>query len=56
MVQDSRKQNPKVVIESSSDINDIYQKIYDYNPNNKNLKLAFDDMVADMFNNGKMNQ
>ena len=37
-------------------MNDIYKNIEEYNPNNKQkILVAFDDMLADMLINKKMN-
>ena len=46
----------KAFIEYSNDIEDIYKNIEEYNPN-KQLKIitVFDDMIADMLNNKKLN-
>ena len=37
-------------------MNDIYKNIKDYNPNkNRKILIVFDDMIADMLNNKKLN-
>ena len=37
-------------------MDDIYENIEDYNPNNKQkILIVFDDMIADMLNNKKLN-
>ena len=48
--------DPKVFIKYSNDMRDVYKYIDEYNINkdNKNLTV-FDDMVADMINNKKLN-
>ena len=46
----------KAFIEYSNDIDDIYQNIEDYNPNKKQkILIVFDDMIADMLSNKKLN-
>ena len=46
----------KVLIEYSSDMEDIYKNIEEYNPNKKRkILIALDDMVADMLSNKKCN-
>ena len=46
----------KAFIEYSNDVDDIYKKIEDYNPNKKRKRLiVFDDMIADMLSNKKLN-
>ena len=46
----------KAFIEYSNDMDDIYKNIEEYNPN-KELKIltVFEDMIADMFCNKKLN-
>ena len=48
--------DPKTFIEYSNDMQDIYKNIEEYNPG-KELKIliVFDDMIADMINNKKLN-
>ena len=46
----------KAFIEYSDDVEDIYKSIEEYNPNKKcETLIVFDHMVADMFNNKKLN-
>ena len=41
--------DPKAFIDYSSDIDDIYKNIEEYNPNKKRkILILFDDMIADM--------
>ena len=48
--------DPKAFIEYSNDMQDVYKNINDYNPNKENKILTvFDDMIADMINNKKLN-
>ena len=48
--------NPKAFIEYSNDMNDVYKNISKYNPDKENkLLIVFDDMIADMINNKKLN-
>ena len=52
----NRFNNPKAFIEYSNDIQDVYKNIEDYNPIKKRkLLITFDDMIADMINNNKLN-
>ena len=48
--------DPKAFIEYSNDMHDVYKNIDEYNldKDNKNL-IVFDDMIADMINNTKLN-
>ena len=48
--------DPKAFIEYLNDMHDVYKNIDEYNPDieNKNL-IVFDDMIADMINNTKLN-
>ena len=48
--------DPKGFMEYSNDMQDVYKNIEDYNPR-KNCKIliVFDDMIADMINNKKLN-
>ena len=48
--------DPKAFTEYSNDMHDVYKNIDEYNldKDNKNL-LVFDDMIADMINNKKLN-
>ena len=46
----------KAFIEYSSDMDDIYKNIEEYNPNKKfKMLILFDNMIADMFSNTKLN-
>ena len=48
--------DPKDFIEYSNDMHDVYEIINDYNPDKENKLLkVFDDMIADMINNKKLN-
>ena len=43
-------------MEYSNDMSDVYKNIEDYNPDNKRkVLIVFDDMMADMINNKKLN-
>ena len=43
-------------MEYSNDIQDVYENIKDYNPIKKRkILIVFDDMIADMINNNKLN-
>ena len=46
----------KVFIEYSNDMQDVYKNIEDCNPGKESKRLiVFDDMIADMINNKKLN-
>ena len=46
----------KVFMEYSNDMQDVYENIEDYNPIKKRkILIVFDDMIADMINNNKLN-
>ena len=48
--------DPKAFIEYSNDMNKVYKNIDNYNPNKENkILIVFDDMIADMINNKKLN-
>ena len=48
--------DPKAFIEYSNDMHDVYKNIDEYNPDEDNKDLiVFDDMIADMINNIKLN-
>ena len=48
--------DPKAFMEYSNDLQDVYKDIDDYNPRKKRkILIAFDDMIADMINNNKLN-
>ena len=45
----------KAFIEYSNGMHDIYNNINDYNPDKENkIQIVFDDMIADMINNKKL--
>ena len=46
----------KAFIEYSNDMQDVYKIINEYNPGkNRKMLIVFDDMIADMINNRKLN-
>ena len=46
----------KFFIENSDKMDDIYKNIKSYNPNQeRKILIIFDDMIADMLNNKKLN-
>ena len=45
--------NSKTFIEYSNAMDDVYNKIDDYNPKRKKNLIVFDDMIADIMNNKK---
>ena len=46
----------KAFIEYSNDMHNFYKNIDDYNPDKENkVLIVFDDMIADMINNKKLN-
>ena len=48
--------DPKAFIDYSNDMHDVYENIDDYNPDKENkILIDFDDMIADMINNKKLN-
>ena len=48
--------NPKAFIEYSNNMHDVYKNIDEYNPDKENkILIVFDDMIADMINNKKLN-
>ena len=48
--------NSKAFIEYSNDMDDVYKNIEEYNPNKKRkILIVFDDMIADMVFNKKLN-
>ena len=52
----NRFNDPKAFIEYSNGIQDVYKNIEDYNPIKKcKVLITFDDMIADMINNNKLN-
>ena len=51
-----RFNDPKAFIEYSNDMQDVYKNIDEYNPDKENkILIVFDDMIADMINNKKLN-
>ena len=48
--------DPKALMEYSNDMQDVYKNIEDYNPKiTHKVLIVFDDMIADMINNKKLN-
>ena len=48
--------DPKAFIEYSDDLQDVYKNINNYNLNKENkILIVFDDMIADMIHNKKLN-
>ena len=48
--------DPKTFMEYSNDMQDVYKNIDDYSPRKKRkILIVFDDMIADMINNNKLN-
>ena len=48
--------NPKAFIQYSNDMHDAYKNIDHYHPDKENkILIVFDDMIADMINNKKLN-
>ena len=48
--------HPKAFIEYSNDMHDVYKNIDEYNPDKENkILIVFDDMIADMIYNKKLN-
>ena len=48
--------DPKTFIEYSNDMRDVYKNIEDYNlGKERKILIVFDDMIADMINNKKLN-
>ena len=47
--------DPKAFIEYSNDMRDVYKNINYYNPDKENkILIVFDDMIADMIHNKKL--
>ena len=46
--------DPKAFIEYSNDMQDVYKNIENYNPGKRKVLIVFDDMIADMINNKKL--
>ena len=52
----SHYDDPKAFMEYTNDMQDIYKNIEGYNPRkNRKVLIVFDDMIADMINNKKLN-
>ena len=48
--------DPRAFTEYSNDMCDVYKNIDEYNPNKENkMLIVFDDMIADMIDNKKLN-
>ena len=48
--------DPEAYIEYSNDMHDVYKNINYYNPDKENkILIVFDDMIADMIHNKKLN-
>ena len=48
--------DPKAFIEYSNDMHKVYKNIDNYNPDKESkILIVFDDMIADMINNKKLN-
>ena len=48
--------DPKAFIDYSNDMHDVYKNIDEYNPEKENkMLIVFDDMIADMIHNKKLN-
>ena len=48
--------DPKAFIDYSNDMHDVYKTIDGYNPDKENkILIVFDDMIADMIHNKKLN-
>ena len=48
--------DPKAFIEYSNDMQDVYKNIDEYNVDKeRKILIVFDDMIADMINNKKLN-
>ena len=51
-----RFEDPRTFMEYSNDMQDVYKNIEDYYPGKKRkILIVFDDMIADMINNKKLN-
>ena len=47
--------NPRAYTEYSNDMRDVYKNANYYNPNKENkILIVFDDMIADMIHNKKL--
>ena len=48
--------DPKAFMEYSNDMQDVHKNIEEYNPiKERKVLIVFDDMIADMINNNKLN-
>ena len=48
--------DPKAFMEYSNNMHEVYKSIEDYNPRkNRKVLIVFDDMIADMIDNKKLN-
>ena len=48
--------DPKAFIEYSNEMHDVYKNIHHYNPDKESkILIVFDDMIADIVNNKKLN-
>ena len=48
--------DPKAFMEYSNDMQDVYKNTEDYNPiKERKILIIFDDMIADMINNNRLN-
>ena len=48
--------DPKAFMDYSNNMQDVYKNIEEYNPGKKRkVLIVFDDMIADMINNKKLN-
>ena len=48
--------DPKAFIEYSNDMQGVYKNVDEYNPGKKRkILIVFDDMIADIINNKKLN-
>ena len=49
-------EDPKAFMEHSNDMEDVYKNTENYNPGKKRkILIVFDDMIADIINNKKLN-
>ena len=47
---------PRAIVEYSNNMQDVYKNIEEYNiGKNRKILIVFDDMIADMINNKKLN-
>ena len=47
--------DPNTLIQCSNTMDDFYENIHDYNPSRKrNILIVFDDMIADIMSNKKV--